>query len=57
MWGIIDDNGDEDSMQALEELEHIDDDCDKYGIQFVKIDDPAAADEYGTFSKIYSNVP
>ncbi|XP_019768240.2 uncharacterized protein LOC109543133 isoform X2 [Dendroctonus ponderosae] len=41
------DNGDEDSMQALEELEHIDDDCDKYGIQFVKIDDPAAADEYG----------
>lgn len=35
-------------MQALEELEHIDDDCDKYGIQFVKIDDPAAADEYGS---------
>lgn len=34
-------------MQALEELEHIDDDCDKYGIQFVKIDDPEAADEYG----------
>lgn len=34
-------------MSALEELEHIDDDCDKYGIQFVKIDDAAAADEYG----------
>lgn len=34
-------------MQALEELEHIDDDCDKYGIQFVKIDDPSAASEYG----------
>lgn len=34
-------------MQALEELEHIDDDCDKYGIQFVKIDDPNAAEEYG----------
>ncbi|XP_050304235.1 uncharacterized protein LOC126741733 isoform X3 [Anthonomus grandis grandis] len=41
------DHGDDESMQALEELEHIDDDCDKYGIQFVKIDDPAAADEYG----------
>lgn len=34
-------------MQALEELEHIDDDCDKYGIQFVKIDDSSAANEYG----------
>jgi hypothetical protein len=34
-------------MSALEELEHIDDDCDKYGIQFVKIDDIAAAEEYG----------
>lgn len=34
-------------MSALEELEHIDDDCDKYGIQFVKIDDGAAADEFG----------
>ncbi|KAK9884507.1 hypothetical protein WA026_007346 [Henosepilachna vigintioctopunctata] len=41
------DHGDEESMQALEELEHIDDDCDKYGIQFVKIDDASAADEYG----------
>ncbi|CAH1128575.1 unnamed protein product [Ceutorhynchus assimilis] len=41
------DHGDDESMQALEELEHIDDDCDKYGIQFVKIDDPAASDEYG----------
>ncbi|XP_018568276.1 uncharacterized protein LOC108908653 isoform X2 [Anoplophora glabripennis] len=41
------DHGEEESMQALEELEHIDDDCDKYGIQFVKIDDPNAAEEYG----------
>ncbi|XP_068911269.1 uncharacterized protein hlk isoform X6 [Tenebrio molitor] len=41
------DHGDEESMSALEELEHIDDDCDKYGIQFVKIDDIAAAEEYG----------
>lgn len=44
---MLDDHGDEESMSALEELEHIDDDCDKYGIQFVKIDDGAAADEYG----------
>ncbi|RZC33857.1 uncharacterized protein BDFB_002087 [Asbolus verrucosus] len=41
------DHGEEGSMSALEELEHIDDDCDKYGIQFVKIDDAAAAEEYG----------
>ncbi|XP_045469600.1 uncharacterized protein LOC123677131 isoform X4 [Harmonia axyridis] len=41
------DHGDDESMQALEELEHIDDDCDKYGIQFVKIDDASAANEYG----------
>ncbi|KAL3277969.1 hypothetical protein HHI36_013309 [Cryptolaemus montrouzieri] len=41
------DHGDEESMSALDELEHIDDDCDKYGIQFVKIDDASAADEYG----------
>nr|XP_022906930.1 uncharacterized protein LOC111418597 isoform X1 [Onthophagus taurus] len=41
------DHGDEDSMNVLEELENIDDDCDKHGIQFVKIDDPSGADEYG----------
>ncbi|XP_066141840.1 uncharacterized protein hlk isoform X1 [Euwallacea fornicatus] len=41
------DRDDDESMQALDELEHIDDDCDKYGIQFVKIDDPVAAEEYG----------
>ncbi|XP_069688969.1 uncharacterized protein hlk isoform X9 [Periplaneta americana] len=41
------DNDDEDSMQVLGELETIDDDCDKHGIQFVKIDDQAAAKEFG----------
>lgn len=34
-------------MQVLEELENIDDDCDKHGIQFVKIDDDAAIKEFG----------
>lgn len=43
----LDDHGDEDSMQVLEELENIDDDCDKHGIQFVKIDDRAAIKEFG----------
>lgn len=28
-------------------MEKIDDDCDKYGIQFVKIDDAKANKEYG----------
>ncbi|XP_067631584.1 uncharacterized protein hlk isoform X9 [Eurosta solidaginis] len=41
------DHGNDDSMTVLEELEQIDDDCDKHGIQFVKIDDPKAAAEYG----------
>ncbi|XP_066902828.1 uncharacterized protein hlk isoform X1 [Halyomorpha halys] len=41
------DNDDEDSMQVLEELETIDDDCDKHGIQFVKIDDTEVAKEFG----------
>lgn len=34
-------------MEVLQELEKIDDDCDKHGIQFVKIDDEAAAEEFG----------
>lgn len=34
-------------MNILEELEKIDDDCDKHGIQFVKIDDDRAAKELG----------
>lgn len=44
---FADDNDDEDSMSVLQELEKIDDDCDKHGIQFVKIDDPSAANEFG----------
>lgn len=43
----LDDNDDEESEQILGELEKIDDDCDKHGIQFVKIDDEAAAKEFG----------
>lgn len=34
-------------MTVLEELEKIDDDCDKHGIQFVKIDDSRAARDFG----------
>lgn len=34
-------------MQVLGELEKIDDDCDKHGIQFVKIDDDSAIKEWG----------
>jgi thioredoxin-like negative regulator of GroEL len=34
-------------MTVLEELEKIDDDCDKHGIQFVKIDDDDAASSFG----------
>lgn len=44
---LTDRHGDEDSTRVLEELEKIDDDCDKHGIQFVKIDDKKAAKEFG----------
>lgn len=37
-------------MTVLEELEQIDDDCDKHGIQFVKIDDPRSMKEFGISS-------
>lgn len=44
---ILDDHDDDESATVLEELEKIDDDCDRHGIQFVKIDDDAAAKEFG----------
>lgn len=44
---ILDDHGIDDSMTVLEELEKIDDDCDKHGIQFVKIDDDRTSRGYG----------
>jgi hypothetical protein len=44
---VTDGKDDDDSMQVIEELEKIDDDCDKHGIQFVKIDDKGAAKEHG----------
>lgn len=44
---FLDGKDDDDSLQVIEELEKIDDDCDKHGIQFVKIDDRAAAKEHG----------
>ncbi|KOB72664.1 Protein disulfide-isomerase A5, partial [Operophtera brumata] len=42
-----DDHGDDESMTVLAELEKIDDDCDRHGIQFVKIDDKKAAKSFG----------
>lgn len=44
---LADGKDDDDSLQVIEELEKIDDDCDKHGIQFVKIDDRGAAKEHG----------
>lgn len=44
---FLDDNDDEDSLKVLNELEKIDDDCDRHGIQFVKIEDPQAALSFG----------
>lgn len=44
---MVDNNGEEASERVVEQMEKIDDDCDKYGIQFVKIDDNKANKEYG----------
>ncbi|XP_065225798.1 uncharacterized protein hlk isoform X2 [Planococcus citri] len=41
------DNDEEESQIVLGELEKIDDDCDRHGIQFVKIDDTKVAQEFG----------
>ncbi|XP_058464966.1 uncharacterized protein LOC131438746 isoform X6 [Malaya genurostris] len=41
------DEGDEESEKIMQELENIDDDCAKHGIQFVKIDDAKVSQEYG----------
>lgn len=44
---FADDNNDKKSQRVLNELENIDDECDKYGIIFVKIDNAEEAVEYG----------
>lgn len=47
LFQSIDDDDDRKSQRVLNELENIDDECDKLGIVFVKIDDPDEAKEYG----------
>lgn len=42
-----DDDDDRKSQKVLNELENIDDECDKLGIVFVKIDNDDEAKEYG----------
>lgn len=44
---FLDDNNDRKSQRVLNELENIDDECDKLGVVFVKIDNPDEAKEYG----------
>ena len=44
---FLDDNNDRKSQRVLNELENIDDECDKIGIVFVKIDNREEAEEYG----------
>lgn len=44
---FADDNNDKKSQKVLAELENIDDECDQFGILFVKIDNPEEAKEYG----------
>lgn len=44
---FTDDNDDEASRAILIELENIDDDSEKLGVPFVKIDNPELAQQYG----------
>lgn len=50
LWFSIDDDKCESCPEILEELETIDDDTDKHGIQFVKSNDAKLAAEIGVFS-------
>lgn len=50
LWFLIDDDKCESCPEILEELETIDDDTDKHGIQFVKSNDAKLAAEIGVFS-------
>jgi hypothetical protein len=52
MWYVIllDDDKCESCAAVLEDLETIDDDTDKHGIQFVKSKDSKLASEIGIFS-------
>jgi len=47
VYSNLDDNNDRKSQRVLNELENIDDECDKHGIIFVKIDNTEEAAEYG----------
>lgn len=44
---FTDDDDDRKSMRVLNELENIDDECDRLGVTFVKIDNSDEAREYG----------
>lgn len=44
---LVDDIENRRSQRILEELENIDDDCERHGIAFVKIDDDKVAAEFG----------
>ena len=47
LFNFIDDKDDPDSIQVVNALENIDDDCDRHGIVFVKNDDREFADDNG----------
>ena len=47
MFLFLDTKNDAHSKKILEELETIDDDCDRHGIILVKLDNPEEAAQYG----------
>ena len=51
---IIDSKNDDQSKKILEQLETIDDDCDRHGIILVKLDNAEEAAQYGQAHHIFS---
>lgn len=49
-WSFTDSEDCKQCPRVLAEVEHIDDDADKAGIDFVKIDDKQMAKEFGVFA-------
>lgn len=50
LWSFTDSEDCKQCPRVLAEVEHIDDDADKAGIDFVKIDDKQMAKEFGVFA-------
>ena len=54
MFFFLDSKNDDQSKKILEQLETIDDDCDRHGIILVKLDNAEEAAQYGQAHHMFS---